>query len=868
MRNHWEHAARITGVVTTLWASASTAAETPRGTASFIDQHCAGCHDDTEKKGGLDLTSLAFQPDRAANVETWIKVHDRVVAGEMPPKKKPRPAADELTAFTGAIARELVSHEQNHDAINGRASRRRLNREEYENALRDLLHAPWLQLKVRLPEDPVAHHYNKISAALDLSHDQLAHYLEVAEFALREVLAPQVEPPPATIRRYYARAQPSFTRNTKKHTNEPERMVIPVNGYVSQYELFGKKGPMTVGDSDPATREIEGFVEIASQMDSYWMWFDQFNAPIAGRYKLRFHTFSAWIGPSAQEPGMPPRWWIPDLANVGPSTRTEPVTVYAETFPRNYRIVGKFDAPTTPGVNEIETSLLKGETIHPDAARFFRSRQGFWRYRNPLATEAGSPGVGFRWLEVEGPLIEQWPSAGHRLLFGDLPLRTVTPAKKGDPAAEVVSAAPAVDAERLLRNFLTQAYRRPFAETDVKRFLGVAHGVLLTGGTFTDAMITAYTAVLSSPQFLTVQEKPGALDDHALAERLAFFLQNTSPDAELRAVAAAGRLRDPAVLRAQTDRLLAAPPSAQFVTAFTDFWLDLRKVSDVSPDPVMYSDYYLDDLLNESALEETRAFFGELISKNLPARNLVDSDFVMVNEKLATLYGLTGVEGVAIRRVPVPAGSPRGGLLTQASVLKVTTNGNSSSPVKRGAWIMDRILGKPPSPPPPNVPAVEADTRGATTIREQLDLHRNDATCAACHRNIDPPGFALENFDVAGGWRTRYRGVDQTVPAVEGAGRVGQRFEFHYALPVDAQGEMPDGTRFADIHEFKKILLRDETQLARNVATQLVTYATGAPVRFSDRGEIEKILARAQPSQFGIRTLILEVVQSELFLRK
>ena len=869
MKTRPHRAALLALAVATRWASASCAAELPPGTAAFIDQHCAGCHDDTEKKGGLDLTSLTFQPDNAANLVTWVKIHDRVSSGEMPPKKKPRPAPDALAAFVGTLAHDVTGYEQARDALNGRAPRRRLNRTEYENALRDLLHAPWLPLKDRLPEDPIAHHYNKIAAALDMSHDQLAHYLEVAEFALREVMAKQIERPQPTVQRYYARAQRTFTSNTRKHTNEPERMVIPVNGYVSQYELFGKKGPMTVGDADPATREIEAFVEIASQYDSYRMWFDAFNAPLAGRYKLRFSTFSAWIGPSAQEPGMPHRWWIPDLANVRPSPRTEPVTVYAETFPRQFRLIGKFDAPTTPGVNEFEAWLLKGETIHPDAARFFRSEQGFWRYRNPLATEQGSPGVGFRWLEVEGPLLDQWPSAGHQLLFGDLPLREVSPAAGKVPAViEVVSTDQAGDAERLLRNFLQRAYRHPVAATEVQRFLPVAKRVWESSGSFTDAMITAYTAVLSSPQFITLQEKPGALDDYAIAERLAFFLQNTAPDDELRAVAKSGRLHDPAVLRAQTERLLTSPKSRQFVAAFSDYWLELRKINDVSPDPVMYGDYYLDDLLSESSLEETQAFVAELIRADLSVCNLVDSDFVLVNEKLAGLYGLPPVAGVALRRVPVPPGSPRGGLITQASILKITTNGNSTSPVKRGAWIMDRILGKPPSPPPPNVPAVEADTRGATTIRQQLDLHRNNPTCAACHQNIDPPGFALESFDVAGGWRQRYRGVDAAVPAELGTARLGQRFAFHYALPVDAKGEMSDGTPFADIFEFKKILLKDEAQLARNVASQLVIYATGAPVRFSDRAAIEKILGHARASGYGFRTLLHEVVQSELFLRK
>lgn len=842
----------------------------PVPATEFIERHCASCHDDVETKGGLDLTSLGYHPEKPENFATWVKVFDRASRGEMPPKNKPRPEAAALTAFTGALARELTAYEQARTARDGRATRRRLNRHEYENVLRDLLGAPWLQLKPMLPEDPEAHHYNKIGEALDVSHLQMAKYLEVAEFALRDVMAKQIAPPATTTTRYYAREQKSFLANTRKFTNEQERMVIPVLGYESQYELYGRHGnaPMKLEPPDPATRDLKGFVEIASQYPSYHMWFDQFSAPIAGRYKLRFMTFSAWIGPSNSEPGLPTAWWIPDLSNVSPSRRQEPVTVYAETPPHQYRWIGKFDAPTTPGVQEMEAWLLKGETIHPDCARLFRSHVGPRRYRNPLATPEGSPGVGFRWLEVEGPFHDPWPSAGHRLLFGDLPLQEGSDPATGKSIVEVVAPAPGKDAARLLRNFVARAYRHPISDRDAQRFLPVYESARKAGETFADAMIAAYTAVLCSPQFLTLQPKPGLLDDHALAERLALFLQNTAPDAELRTLAAAGQLRDPAVRRAQTERLLDHPKAAQFVNAFTDYWLELRKIESVSPDPVLYGEYYLDDLLNESALEETRAFVTELIRADLPVRTLVDSDFVMINERLATLYGLPPFDSVHIRKVSLPPGSPRGGLLTQASILKITTNGNNTSPIKRGAWIIDRILGQPPSPPPPNVPAVEADTRGATTIREQLALHRNSPSCAGCHKTIDPPGFALENFDVVGAWRDRYRASRPDVKPVEGFSHIGQLLEFHHALPVDATGEMADGMPFADIRELKKILLRHEDQLARNVASQLVVYATGAPVRFSDRPAIEKIIGRAKDGGYGFRSIIHAVVQSDLFLSK
>lgn len=220
-----------------------------------------------------------------------------------------------------------------------------------------------------------------------------------------------------------------------------------------------------------------------------------------------------------------------------------------------------------------------------------------------------------------------------------------------------------------------------------------------------------------------------------------------------------------------------------------------------------------------------------------------------------------------MRRVALPSESPRGGFLTQASVLKVTANGTTTSPVLRGKWIMERILGYEVPPPPP-VAAVEPDIRGAVTIRQQLDKHRSDPSCASCHSKIDPPGFALESFDVMGGWRERYRGVDESKPAEKGIGKNGQAFAFHQGLPVDCAGSLPDGRTFSDVRAFKQLLSRDEHTLALNLAKQLVVYATGAPIRFSDRTRLEALVAETKPTQYGVRSLIHAVIQSELFRQK
>ncbi len=839
-------------------APARPAQDAPAAVRAFVEKHCLGCHGADEPKGGLDLSALRFEPRDPKAFAAWVEVHDRVRDGEMPPAKRKRPEAAEQAAFLEALSRPLAAADRAREEAEGRSAWRRLNRYEYENTLRDLLGAPWLQVREMLPEDGEAHRFNKVGDALDVSHVQMAQYLAAADYALRSVIADRVERPESAVVRHHTRDMRTFARRMtfNEFNRSPERATFPVLGFEGQPDVRAGKAPLTVGEADPATRAKEAMGVPAGAYEPLEPKFDGFKAPRSGLYKVRLSAFSVWLGP-----GKGAKWWSPDLDSVSRGRRPEPVTVYSELPPRQLRRLGAFDATPEPVVAELEVHLLEGETIRPDASRLFRSRPP--NYRNPLAEKDGQPGVAYHWLEVEGPIVAEWPPAGHRLLFGDLPLRK-TPAG----GAEVVSENPEADAERLLRGFVARAYRRPAAEADVQLFLAVIRKSLAASLPFSEAVIAGASAVLCSPGFVCLEEKPGALDDRALASRLSFFLWNSEPDRELREAAERGRLREPDALAAQAARLLADPRSRRFVDAFLDYWLELRRIDATSPDAALYPDYYLDDLLTESALAETRLFFAELLRGDLPARNVVASDFAMLNERLAAHYGLPPVEGVALRRVPLPADGPRGGIMTQASVLKVSANGTTTSPVLRGAWVMERLLGKPPPPPPPSVPAVEPDIRGAVTIRQQLDKHRNEPACGACHAKIDPAGFALESFDVFGGWRDRYRALGEGGERVPGIGKNGQPFEFHLAQPVDAAGELPGGGAFRDVVELRRLLIEDERQLARNLATQLVVYATGAPVRFGDRERLEEILDRARPSGYGVRTIVTEIVRSGLFGRK
>ena len=446
------------------------------------------------------------------------------------------------------------------------------------------------------------------------------------------------------------------------------------------------------------------------------------------------------------------------------------------------------------------------------------------------------------------------------------------------PPAEALAAKPA-DHRSLLLAFATRAFRRPVAEEEVAPFTGIVEAQLARGVSFEEAMLAGYKAVLCAPDFLFIGLESGVpqtgaprLGDYALASRLSFFLWDSAPDETLLALAAKNTLSQPATLRAQVERMLADARSERFVEHFLDEWLELKKMDFTTPDPNLYPEF--DPWLRDSMLAESRAWFRKLLTQNLGVSQLVAADTLLINQRLAELYGIRGVSGAELREVP-SAGTQRGGFLTQAAVLKVTANGTATSPVLRGLWVMERLLGIPREPPPPNIPAVEPDATGAVTIRQMIEKHRADAACAGCHAKMDPPGMALESFDVIGGWRDRYRlagSPKKEEPSVEvvSATAVGYRTRLKLRLgsEVDATGELADGRKFADVNGLRALLLQNEDALARNVARQLLIYATGTRIHFSDRPAIEAIIAKTKPDKHGLRALVQEVVASELFQTK
>jgi len=524
------------------------------------------------------------------------------------------------------------------------------------------------------------------------------------------------------------------------------------------------------------------------------------------------------------------------------------------THRRPYHLVNYFELPPDRmTVVEFVEWFDQYDTFHPKPYGTVSYAREKWEHKGP--------GIIIGDIEVEGPL-EQWPPPSRQQLLGEV-----------DPKNGTLA-----DARRILSGLLPLAFRRSVPPDEIEPYASLVESALAQKRPFEESLRVGLKAILCSPEFLFLAEPTrsagsasasvmGAeIDDFALASRLSYFLWSSMPDGELLDRAGSGDLRNPQTLRTQVERMLNDPRAAAFTENFTGQWLNLRDIDFTEPDRHLYPEF--DEALKVAMLEETRRFFNEVLKNDLSLLSFIDSDWTILNERLATHYGIEGVKGLEYRKVQLPPESVRGGVLTQASVLKVTANGTNTSPVVRGVWVLENILGQPTPPPPTNVAAIEPDIRGATTVREQLDKHRNVASCAGCHRQIDPPGFALESFDVIGGWRDWYRSLgegERVDRYIEPANNI--RVRYRKGPVVDSTGMTPEGKNFQDIREFKRLLLENEEPVARCLAEKLLTYATGRGMGFSDRPAIEAIVRKNRQQNFGFRSLIHEVVQSETFRR-
>ena len=843
-------------VITTIFGITNlSAAENPdRGIAPFVtdyfQQYCYQCHGKTTQKGDRRLdqfpASLAADDDATTLLE---EVLDAINRGEMPPKKKgvlqptnqkTRQAVEWITGYL---------HEASIAKAPDSTVMRRLNRFEYVNTLRDLLgtHPEFFDPTGDFPTDTDEHGFDNIGESLTLSDYQLQRYLEVAEEALDEAMFFNIDQP---------------KERTWSYTGKDFNGIKAYERAPVTWRLIVDDEYVEIGHGQPSERHanfVPAFVKMGGVPADGWYTI-RVRAAAANRldhgyehsefdqYRKFPLKMALWIAPesrlldknAADQRRLLKVWDLPDGQ---PQVFTQQVWLGKGAIPfvswtngisskGNIRKIAEQYHPEVIRARdmELDAARLGNDEAKASVEKLLKNKD------NKILSEVyHGPRIRVWGMDIEGPTIDQWPPASHRMLFGD-----ETDAAK-------------VDVEQVVRRFAERAFRQPVAPVEVEHYVTFIRGRIRNGEAHATAFKFGLAAILTSPRFLYLdegnEEADPTLTQHELASRLSYFLWSTMPDAELLSDASASKLNSSATLIAEVDRMLRDDKANAFVEHFTDSWLRINKLGSMPPDPKAFGSYY-DDRLEDFFKEETRLFFADLVETNGSILNFLDSDYTFINDTLAMHYGIDDVQGEHFRKVSLKPQHHRGGLLGQGSVLTLTANGIETSPVVRGVWVLENIFGTPPSPPPPDVEPLEPDTRGATTIREQLNKHRNVAACADCHAKIDPAGFALEFFDPIGGYRTHYNAGPGQGP------------------PVDGSGQLPTGETFQDERGLKKLLLDRKERFAEALTEKLLIYATGRSMTFRDQTAVKQIVSACADEGYGLRDLIIGVVTSDTFQQR
>ena len=800
--------------------------EPPAGIANFIEKNCVSCHDSATPEGDLDLEALGMNLEAPDNFHHWERIYDRVRDGEMPPDEEL--GRNEKKLFITELGKTLLAADAKNTIDLGRVSARRLTRAQYERNVWDLLQIE-VPLQEYLPAESLDDGYDTVSSSQQISDHALLAYLHSADVALDSAFDRVLgNASPKTIRLDWEKLRRDERRTNREPQGRPKQK--DVVAWNSAIAFYGRMRNTTVEH--------------------------------AGRYKIRLRV-------QAVNPPEDGTVWC--SLETGLGNNKDSVLNW----------IGGFEATKKPKEYEFVSWMREGHQllVAPRDSSLPKARRSNGRIIDPTKNKSNNiPGVAIKWIEMER-LDNVANEKCKQAVIGNLQLvavpqrpvlRSTVPSKKKKRKAkkslperpeslvrlEIVSRKPQADLRKLTLDFAQRAFRRPVTAKEVKPYADFAVKRFREDKSFVQGLRAGYRAVLCSPRFLYFEETPGKLDDYALANRLSHFLWGRGPDEKLLELAADGTIGQPELLAKEVERMLDDDQSEVFVNEFTEQWLKLYEINETNPDSKLYPEY--DDTLHHSLLGETYAFVTELIEKDLPITNVVDSNFTFLNKRLARHYGIKWPGGEGMKRVKLKKTDRRGGIITHGSVLKVTANGTTTSPILRGVWMLDRIVGQHVPPPPSNVPAVEPDIRGATSIRSQLAKHRNIDTCASCHVKIDPPGFALESYDVIGGFRTHYR----TLVSKKGKARRSE------GKRVDPSSTFVTGAKFKDIRGLKKLMLDRPEVIAKAFASHLITYATGAEPTFADRSGITAIAKAAKEDKYGARSIIEKVVLSPQFQYK
>ena len=793
-------------------------------TTQFLKAYCIRCHGAKTQKADRRFDTLPNKIVTLDDLERYQEIVDQLNLENMPPDGEPRPAVTKRLKIIRSLTSNINTAQRDLQASGGHSPLRRLNSWEYRQTIGDLLglNVDFWNPAEDFPAEVIVDGFDNNGEALVTSGVLMDHYMGAAEEAVRRATQFGIRP---TSQQYVQKSPFYFSG---KQANDLPKLFqvdrfrfIPETPYTDLYGRHYRGGHI-------------GFLPL----------FQKGGVPRNGIYTIRVraaaitrtHDYGKALGdfrngdPLVLEvAAVDRRGSVESTGNVSKMvslarvelTNDEPQwfqwDVYME---KGFEPEVRFrNGPLS--AKRMVRVLTTDAADKPEFKPFVGMKGGTEKAHGVLKAYQG-PRLRIWEIGVEGPHVESWPTAGHQAMYGKLSLK--------DLNDETI--------RQRLEAFAQTAFRRPPVVGELEPIQRLVSAKLQEGVQPLPALQLGFQAILCSPGFLYLNLGEGDLSELALASRLSYFLWSSSPDETLLKLAANGNLR--ADLSTQVTRMLSDPRSERFVQHFVRCWLDLDNIG-MMPPSEDFLEYYRDNL-DVAMQAETESFFRHILGNNLPLKEFLDADYSFLNRELALHYGIAGVEGNTLKRVALKD-SQRGGLIGQGAFLTASANGVDTSPVVRGIYVLEKLLGYSPPPPPPDVPVIEPDIRGAVSVREQLEKHRENITCAECHRKIDPLGFALENFDAIGGWRNDY-----------GPGNV-----------IDASGKLPSGKSFDNLSEFRVALLEHEEEFKRCLTEKLMTYALGREVEVLDRPDIDTILKGLEAEDGGLHDLVRLIVLSKSF---
>ncbi len=790
----------------------------------LLSKYCFKCHGEQIQKGERRFDELVSTIENDDTFVDMQDILDQLNLGQMPPQDEQQPTATERRQIIDWMTQNIASYHDSRRASKGETVLRRLNSREYRNTVRDLFGINMLMFDptVEFPLDQTTEHLDNVGETLVTSGYLLQQYLAAADVVVEKVMSPRQQPEVQSWEfRNGFRQQPEIDQVFRKVNNFDWMTLFDVIGADKHEGAYGPIHAFSQGVPH------DGFYELRIKAEAV----------------NREHPYDPeFLGTDPTEPlrlGI-----VAGNQEAGPLHKPQPIEpLLAELELADeqkwYTVRVWLDQGYTPRFT-FQNGLMDARNLWSRLLKKYpdqfpkRKNSGIVEARFNAIKYGRLPQIRIHEIEIKGPFYNEWPTAGQQSLLGE----DWETAAKNDQLSDAL-------AQKHLKQFAERAYRRPVSEAEIDRVMQVVLQRRKSGRTALESYGDGIKMILCSPGFLYIDEPVSeVLSPFQLASRLSYFLWSSMPDAELIELANSGKLQDPEVLESQIERMLDDSKSAAFVDGLLESWLTLRDFGSTPPDRNQFRTYYHYDL-GKAMREETRLFTRYLLDKNLSIQHFLDSDFTFANSALARHYNLPSLQGAGFQQVALKD-PRRGGLLGQGSVLTVTANGIDTSPVVRGVWMLENMLGTPPSPPPPDVEPLDPDIRGAKTIRDQLKKHRSVASCNDCHRKIDPLGFALENFDPVGRWRMHYPNKTE----------------------IDVAGELPDGTKFKNIVDLKEILVQHDEQFTRALTSKILAYGLGRTIEPTDRSDVDQIVAALNEKGDGFSDLVKLVAMSELFRSK